>query len=150
MKFLHLPVRACSKVLLLVARVWLVLPLTASSGVILALEIWCQASPPGLLGRPHLVKIMLCWGSWQDRFISAQALMARMKNLYGMSAGWKTINNWLLVHGYCAYRPSVGCQPPLSLHGVGIDVAEPGHGSLAASHLQRWVQIPTLPGRWQA
>ena len=41
-----------------------------------------------------------------DRFISAQTLMAWMRNLYGMRAGWKTINNRLLPCGYRAYRPT--------------------------------------------
>ena len=33
---------------------------------------------------------------WQDRSISARALTAQMKNLYGMKAGWKAISNRLL------------------------------------------------------
>ena len=58
--------RTCGKVLLLVAWVWLVLLSTASSEGMLPLELWCQASPRVLLGRPHLVKTVLCWG-WSDR-----------------------------------------------------------------------------------
>ena len=42
----------------------------------------------------------------QDRFICAWALTAQMRNLYGMKAGQKTINNRLLCHGYHAYRPA--------------------------------------------
>ena len=42
----------------------------------------------------------------QDRFISARYLTARKRNLYGMRAGWKTINNRLLSHVYRAYRPT--------------------------------------------
>ena len=41
----------------------------------------------------------------QDRFIIAQALTARIRNLYAMSADRKTIINELLSHGYRAYRP---------------------------------------------
>ena len=32
----------------------------------------------------------------------------------------------------------------------GAEVAEPDNGPLAACHLRWWVQIPTLPDRWQA
>ena len=42
----------------------------------------------------------------QDRFLSARALTARMRNLYGMRAGRTTINNRLLSRGYRAYRPT--------------------------------------------
>ena len=42
----------------------------------------------------------------QDRFLSAQALTARMRNLYGMRAGRTTVNNRLLSRGYRAYRPT--------------------------------------------
>ena len=41
----------------------------------------------------------------QDRFLSARALTARMRNLYGMRAGRTTVNNRLLSRGYQAYRP---------------------------------------------
>ena len=100
MKCLHLPVRACNKMLLLVAWVWLVLPSTAFSWGMLPRELWCQASPRGLLGRPHLVKAVLC------HFIRARASSARMRNLYGMRAGPKTINKQLFFRGYRAYRPT--------------------------------------------
>ena len=92
----------------------------------------------------------------QDLFLSARALMARMINLYGMSAGRTTVNNRLLPRGYRAYRPTTtpgspaDCQPPSSPLGVGAEVAEPDSGPLAACHLRWWVEIPTLPGRWQA
>ena len=62
MKRLHFSVRACGKVLLLVAWVWFVLPSTASSGGMLPLELWCQASPLGLIRRPLLVNSVLCSG----------------------------------------------------------------------------------------
>ena len=42
----------------------------------------------------------------QGRFVSARALTARRRKLYGMRAGQKKISNWLLSHGYCAYRPT--------------------------------------------
>ena len=42
----------------------------------------------------------------QDRFLSARALTARMRNLYRMSAGRTTVNNRLLSRGYRTYRPT--------------------------------------------
>ena len=42
----------------------------------------------------------------KDRFISARALMTRIRNLDGMRAGQKTINKRLLSHCYHAYRPN--------------------------------------------
>ena len=42
----------------------------------------------------------------QDRFLSARALTAQMRNLYGMRAGHTTVNNRLLSRGYRAYRPT--------------------------------------------
>ena len=47
-------------------------------------------------------------------------------------------------------RSPADCQPPSSWFGVGAEVVEPDSGPLAACHLQWWVQIPTLPGIWQA
>ena len=38
-------------------------------------------------------------------FLSARTLTVRMRNLYGMTAGQKTINYWLLSRGYRAYWP---------------------------------------------
>ena len=43
----------------------------------------------------------------QDRFLSARALTARMRNLYGMRTGRTTVNNRLLSRGYRAYRPTM-------------------------------------------
>ena len=38
----------------------------------------------GLLNKPHLVKTVICWG-WSDRIaLSARALTAQMRNLYGI------------------------------------------------------------------
>ena len=85
--------RACSKVLLLVAWVWFVLPSTASSGGMLPLELARQG---------HTLLRM----AQQDRFLSARALTVQMRNSYGMRDGRKTINNRLLSRGYCAYRPT--------------------------------------------
>ena len=42
----------------------------------------------------------------EDRFMNDRALMARMRNLYGMRAGRKTINNQLFSRGHRAYRPT--------------------------------------------
>ena len=42
----------------------------------------------------------------QDRFLSALALTARMRNLYGMRAGRTTVNNRLLSHSNRANRPT--------------------------------------------
>ena len=44
---------------------------------------------------------------WEDRLISAQALMAQLRHLYRMRADQKTINNWLLSRGKRAYRPKM-------------------------------------------
>ena len=42
----------------------------------------------------------------QDRFLSARALTARIRNLYRMRAGRTTVNNRLFSRGYRAYRPT--------------------------------------------
>ena len=42
----------------------------------------------------------------QHRFVSARAFTVRMKNLFGMRAVLKTINNQLLSRGYRDYRPT--------------------------------------------
>ena len=110
-----------------VTCVWLLLPSITSSGGMLPLELWFQANPQGLLGRPHLIKTMFSMIIWQDRFISARALTARMRNLYGMRDGWKTINNQLFSHGYRTYRPT---RKPL--FEVGTGVTEP-IGSMSSS-----------------
>ena len=54
----------------------------------------------------------LCRMVRQDRSICAQAQTGQMRNLYGVRAGWKTINNRFLCHGYRAYRPT---RKPLSI-----------------------------------
>ena len=86
----------------------------------------------------------------QDRFISAPALTACMRYLFGMMAGHKTINNRLLSHGYYAYRPTRKPQMTANHCHLRLEVAQPDSGPLVTcNHLWR-VQIQTLPGRWQA
>ena len=96
MRCLHLPGRALSKVLLLPVWVWLVLPSTAYCKGMLPLDLWCQASLQGLPERrtPRQDRALLRMVR-QDRFLSAGALTARMRNLYGMRSGRTTVNNWL-------------------------------------------------------
>ena len=55
-------------------------PSTTSSGGMLPLELWCQAIPRGLIGRPHLVKTVLCWG-WSDRGVGGNLTMDQIPNL---------------------------------------------------------------------
>ena len=43
---------------------------------------------------------------WQDCFISARALTARMRNLNRISVGRHTTKNRLLSRGYRAYKPT--------------------------------------------
>ena len=68
MRCLHLPVRALRQVLLLPVWVWLMLPSTSYSKVMLPLDLWCQASLQGLPERQHLGKTLHCWG-WSDRIV---------------------------------------------------------------------------------
>ena len=72
---------------------------------------------------------------WQDRFLSARALTARMRNLYGMSAGRTMVNNWLLSHGYRAYRPTT--KPLLTAN----------HRCLRLEWAQRWRNLTVA--HWQ-
>ena len=88
MRCLHLPVRALSKVLLLPVWVWLVLPSTAYSKGMLPLDLWCQASLPGLPERQHLGKTVQCWG-WSDRIVSWV--------LWPWRRGWEICTEWGLV-----------------------------------------------------
>ena len=126
--------RICGKVLLLVTWVWL--PSTASSGGMLPLELWCQASP---LGAPQ--KITSCQNHalfrmvWQDRFISARALTVQVRNLYGKRAGRKTISNRLLSCGYHDYRPTN--KPPMTTI----------HRRLCLEWAQRWQNLTMA--HWQ-
>ena len=154
MRCLHLPVRALSKVLLLPMWVSLVLPSTAYSKGMLPLDLWCQASFQGLPERQHLGKTVHCWG-WSDRIVSWV--------LEPWRRGWEICTEWGLVvqrlttdscpvvAGHIdPQRTPADCQLPSSPLGVGAEVAEPDSGPLAACHLRWWVEIPTLPGRWQA
>ena len=71
----------------------------------------------------------------QDRFLSARALMVQMRNLYGMRAGRKMVNNRLLSRGYRAYRPTT--KPLLTAN----------HRRLRLEWAQRW-RNQTVP-HWQ-
>ena len=110
MKCLHLPVKACSKVILLVSWVWLVLPSTASSGGMLPLELWYQASHRGC-PEGHT--------SSRWRIVEDGAT----ESLHKCSG----LDNRRLPHVYRTYNPQgspVDCQPPPSLLGVSTDVAK--------------------------
>ena len=65
----------------------------------------------------------------QDRFLSARALKARMRNLYGMRAGRTMVNNRLLSRGYRAYRPTT--KPLLTAN----------HRRLRLEWAQRWQNL---------
>ena len=71
----------------------------------------------------------------QDRFLSARALTARMRNLYGMRAGRTTVNNRLLSRGYQAYRPTA--KPLLTAN----------HRRLRLEWAQRWRNLTVA--HWQ-
>ena len=71
----------------------------------------------------------------QDRFLSAWALTARMRNLYGMRAGRTTVNNRLLSRGYRAYRPTK--KPLLTAN----------HRRLRLEWAQRWRNLTVA--HWQ-
>ena len=116
--------------------VWLVLPSTTYSKDMLPLDLWCQASLQGLPERKHVGKTMHCWG-WSDRiaFLSAQALTARLRNLYGMRAGRTMLNNRLLSRSYQAYRPTT--KPLLTAN----------HCRLRLEWAQRWRNLTVA--HWQ-
>ena len=71
----------------------------------------------------------------QDRFLSARALMAQIRNLYGMRAGRTTVNNRLLSRGYRAYRPTT--KPLLTAN----------HRRLRLEWAQRWRNLTVA--HWQ-
>ena len=71
----------------------------------------------------------------QDRFLSAPALTARMRNLYGMMAGRTTVNNRLLSRCYRAYRPTT--KPLLIAN----------HRRLRLEWAQRWRNLTVA--HWQ-
>ena len=154
MRCLHLPVRALSKVLLLPVWVWLVLPSTAYSKGMLPLDLWCQASLQGLPERQHLGKTVHCWG-WSDRIVSW--VFGPWRRGWEICAEWGLVAQRLttdscpVVTGHIDPQEApADCQPPSSPLEVGAEVAEPDSGPLAACHLRWWVEIPTLPGSWQA
>ena len=71
----------------------------------------------------------------QDRFLSARALTARVRNLYGMMAGRTMVNNQLLSRGYRAYRPTT--KPLLTAN----------HRRLRLEWAQRWRNLTVA--HWQ-
>ena len=71
----------------------------------------------------------------QNRFLSARALTARMRNLYGMRAGRTMVNNRLLSRGYRAYRPTM--KPLLTAN----------HHCLRLEWAQRWRNLTVA--HWQ-
>ena len=71
----------------------------------------------------------------QDRFLSARALTARMRNLYGTKAGRTTVNNRLLSRCYRAYRPTT--KPLLTAN----------HRRLPLEWAQRWRNLTVA--HWQ-
>ena len=135
MKCLHLPVRALSKVLLLRVWVWLVLPSTAYSKGVLATGSLVPGKSSGAPQRQHLCKTALLRMVRQDLFLSARALRAWMRNLYGMRAGRTTVNNRLLSLGYRAYRPTT--KPLLTAN----------HHRLRLEWAQRWRNLTMA--HWQ-
>ena len=154
MMCLHLPVRALSKVLLLPVWVWLVLPSTAYSKGMLPLDLWCQASLQGLPERQHLGKTVHCWG-WSDRIVSWVLGPWRRKweicTEWGLVTQRLTTDSCPVVTGHIDPQRSPCWLPTTSSPLVlGAEVAKPDSGPLAACHLRWWVEIPTLPGRWQA
>ena len=71
----------------------------------------------------------------QDRFLSARALTARMRNLYGMRTGRTTVNNRLLSRGYRTYGPTT--KPLLTAN----------HRRLRFEWAQRWRNLTVA--HWQ-
>ena len=114
--------------------IWMSLQVHRTGGM-LPLAPWCQTITRGLLGRGNLVKTPIC--SWcSDRIVSsARALMARIRNLYGMRAGQTTINIRLLCRSYCSYRPTR--KPLLSAK----------HHRLRLEWVQRWQNLTMA--HWQ-
>ena len=141
------------KVLLLVAWVWLVLPLTASSRGMLPLELWCQQVHG--VSEDHT--------SSRSCFVEDGPTGSLHKYLGLSGADEEFVSNegWAENHQQLALVPwwpciwthkeaPVDCQPPASPLWVGTEVAEPDNGPLAAYHLRWRVQISTLLGRSQA
>ena len=106
MKCLHLPVRACGKVLLLVAWVWLVYRQTHPPESCCHWNFGARQVPRGSSKTTHRKDRALFRMVWDDRFLSDRALAVWMRNWYGMRAGQKTINNRLLSRGYRACKPT--------------------------------------------
>ena len=109
---------------------------TAYSKGMLPLDLWCQAS---LQGAPRKTTLLqdraLLRMVRQDCFLSARALTAQMRNLYGMRAGRTTVSNQLLSHGYWTYRPTT--KPLLTAN----------HCRLCLDWAQRWRNLTVA--HWQ-
>ena len=108
MRCLHLPVRALIKQGAIAARVGLtrvtvnhILKRHAATGSLVPGK--SSGAPRRTTPRQDRALLRMVR---QDRFLSARALTARMRNLYGMRAGRTTVNNGLLSRGYRAYRPT--------------------------------------------
>ena len=136
MRCLHLPVRALSKVLLLPVWVWLVLTVNrilkrhAATGSLVPGK--SSGAPRKTTPRQDRALLRMVR---QDRFLSARALTARMRNLYGMRASRTTVNNRLLSRGYRAYRPTT--KPPPTAN----------HRRLRLEWAQRWRNLTVA--HWQ-
>ena len=97
----------------------------------------------------------------KDRFISARALTARIRNLYGTRAGQKTINKRLLSHCYHAYRPNRKSLLTANHHCLHLEWAQ-SLQNLTMAHSQHvifgdesrlqlyladgWCRVRSLPG----
>ena len=135
MRCLHLPVRALSKVILLPVCVWLMLPWTAySRHAATGSLVPGKSSGAPRKTTPRQDRALLRMVR-QDRFLSARALTARMRNLYGMRAGRTMVNNRLLSCGYRAYRPTT--KPLLTAN----------HRRLRLEWAQRWRNLTVA--HWQ-
>ena len=104
MKCLLLLLIACGKMLLLVT--WVCYRQPQSYRGMLPLDLCARQVHGGTQKNTPRQDRALLRMVQQDRFISARALTA-MRNLYGMRAGRKTINNRLLSCGFHAYRPTM-------------------------------------------
>ena len=120
--------RACGKVLLLVAWVWLGYrhphpPEACCYWDFGARQVHRGSSENHSSSRPLFVE------DGPTGSLHARALTAQMTNLYGMRAGRKTIHNRLLSHGYYAYRPT---RKPL---------LTASHSRLCLEWEQRWKNL---------
>ena len=113
-----------------------------------------KASPRWLLGRSHTSSRLCFVGD------GPTGSLHKCSGLDGADEQivWNEV--WLQNHRQPALVPRwrclypqgnpVDCQPLSSPLGVGTEMAEPDNDPLVACHLRWRIQIPTLPGRWQA